>query len=85
MNKSYIDLNVIWHSDETTLFNNTGVDYLLADCDERKARFFNINALAVYIDMDGKKYTEIHANGTTYYTKDSIQEVTDLIVNPGYK
>jgi len=73
-----IELNILFHSDQTSQLKDIGIGYDLEDCETRKMMFYNINSISVYLD-NGKEYASIHANGTEYVCVDDYQTVINKI------
>lgn len=78
--RGFIDIEVIWNTDETDQKSELGLEVLLSECEKREVRFFEIAALNNFFDTDNTRYTQIHANGTAFYTNYSVDEVTGMII-----
>lgn len=73
-----ITIPIFHHNDNTSKLKEMGINYSLTDCDIRKITFYNICAVAIYIEED-KEYANIHTDGSEYVSPLSYEEVNKLI------
>jgi hypothetical protein len=73
-----IELPVFQYSDETAVLAECGVDYEMSKNDIGLMTFFNIDAIAPYIDGE-KQYCTIHVNGTEYIAAITYKKLRKLI------
>lgn len=73
-----IILPIYHHTDESANLEDLELDYELSECDVKDIIFYQINAISVH-KVDGKDYTHIHANGTSYLCPYDIYYVKEQI------
>jgi hypothetical protein len=75
-----IELEVLWHTDETKQLDDCGMDYDLEDVESRILVFYGISHLSINHWDDTHELTNIYSlSGEKYISKYSIQEVKEQI------
>lgn len=80
MTNKPITLPILHHTDETTSLKALGIDYKLEETEVKTMNFYNINAIAAYVE-DEKEYTSIFTNGTEWLCTLPHNEVVKIIEN----
>lgn len=76
MNKVVIPC--FFHTEETQIAKDTGLEYSYEQCDLRPRMFYNIDSICPEYD-NGKEYTEIISGGMTYISPWTMSEVDYVI------
>lgn len=75
-----LEIEVFWHNDETSVANDTGIDYSILECDTKKVTFYNIDTLSHHEDEISKEwFGKINVSGSEYITTKSYEEIKQLI------
>lgn len=80
-------LPVLYHTDETTSSSRMGIDYSLADCEERPKVFYSIDSIGPYTDDNDTLHTHtaIMSGGELFICPLSFPEVRKRIENEDWE
>lgn len=74
-----ITIPIYHHTKDTESLKSLGIGYSIQDCEKRNITFYNINAVATYIDDEGIEYANIHTDGSQYISPMTAKKVNELI------
>lgn len=74
-----IEIDILWHTDQTRSLDEMDIDYDLDDCEKRRITFYSIDAIIKR--SDNTEYTNIYACGTMFVTKMNYSSLKKLIEN----
>lgn len=77
-----LELDVVWHSDETEVQQKLGIVFHYRDCEIRRLTFYNAELISPVQDEDeeaGSIYSKIHVNGDIFIIKMPYRELKQLI------
>lgn len=75
-----VTLPIIFHTDGTSQLKDLGIEYKLDDCQQKQMTFFNIAAIADYVEEGtDNQYTSIFAGGFEFICPLTQQYVIDKI------
>jgi ABC-type Zn uptake system ZnuABC Zn-binding protein ZnuA len=75
-----IKLPILFNTDSTQSLQNADVDFDLRLCEVRNITFYEINAVTQYFENE-IEYSQIYANGMSFYSTLTIKEVENIIEN----
>ena len=74
-----IELEVFFHTENTSNMKALDIDYPMTDCDIRNVTFYSIEHISPWIDTEGTEYCEITSGGQTVISSLSYLQVKELI------
>ena len=74
-----IEIDVLWHTDQTKALEASDVDYDLTDLDTRKVYFLHIDHIIPYDWGNDIWFCRIHSGGEKFICPQSYEEVKKLI------
>lgn len=76
-----LEIEVFFHTDQTTSLRDLDIQYNLSDCDVRKVTFYRIDAIGIFIDDDADKseYSSIYSSGNTFNCPLKYAELKKLV------
>ncbi len=76
-----IEIDVFFHTEQTSKFDDLNIPYPLEECETRKMTFYNIASIGTFRDDDDTKteYGCLHVNGTRFISTLTYSELKALI------
>ncbi len=63
-----LDVQVFWHTDDTSQRQKIGIDYSVIDCERKVITLYDISVISPYVDEEtGKEFSRIYVSGDTFY------------------
>ncbi len=74
-----LELDILFHTDETERLKEANLDYKLSDCDVKKITFYHINAIAPYQDDSLGELSSVFSNGGEFICILTYNELKTII------
>lgn len=77
-----LEIEVVWHTDETRKLSEAGMDFDIDDCTWKTMTFYHISLIQPY-DFDDKhtNMCKIHTNNDYWIVPYSYEQVKQMIEN----
>jgi hypothetical protein len=79
-----LEIEVLWHTDDTKALAKSGVDYDPNELERRTMTFYNIDAISPHI-WDDNDFCNIHAGGDAWIAAYNYEEVKQMIAEARHK
>ncbi len=74
-----IEVNVLWHTDESSEAEKLGIDYYIEDLETRAVTFYRIDAISPCKSYPPYEFTNIHSGGEKWIATVSYNEMKQKI------
>ena len=74
-----LDIEVLWHTDETKVLSNSGVEYNVDDLERKTITFYRIDVISPYKWDDNNMFCKINAGGEEWIAAYEYETVKVMI------